>query len=155
MKGFHWKVFVISLVIVYAVAFLGSIFTTSSTNSAWYLNNKPAITPPNFVFPVVWNILFFLIALSLYTAWVYSKKTQKSKVAIIFGINLFLNFFWSFLFFKLQDPTCAFMDLGFLWLSILVMIFTTHEIRKSSSYLLIPYFLWVTFAGVLNYLWIV
>ena len=59
-KKVKWKVLIISLIIVYAVAFIGSIFTSANTNSDWYQSIKPALTPPNFVFPIVWNILFFL-----------------------------------------------------------------------------------------------
>ena len=153
-KGFNWKVLLISLVIVYAIAFVGSLFTSSQTNSDWYLQNRPAITPPNYFFPIVWNILFFLIAFSLYLAWTSSKKKQKNKIAFVFGINLFLNALWSYLFFKLQLPKIALIELILLWFTIWIMIFTTYKINKKSSYLLIPYLLWVSFAGILNYLWI-
>ena len=79
----NWKVLIISLISVYAVAFIGSIFTTSAVKSAWYQSIKPAITPPNWVFPVVWNILFFLIALSLYFVWVSIKNIKKVKSLLI------------------------------------------------------------------------
>ena len=154
MKRGNWKILVISLVIVYAAAFIGSLFTSANVNSDWYVQNKPGITPPNFVFPIAWNILFFLIALSLYFAWIYSNNNQKKKVAIIFGINLFLNILWSFLFFRLQNPHLAFFELIFLWLTIWIMIFITYKAKKLSAYLLIPYLGWVSFAGILNYLWV-
>ena len=150
---FNWKIFVISLVIVYGVAFLGNLLTFENTNSEWYNSIKPSITPPDYVFPIVWNILFFLIALSFYLAWTSSKKQKiKNKILLIFGINLFLNIFWSFLFFGLKSPAFAFIELIFLEFSILAMILITRKINKLSSYLLIPYFVWVLFAGFLNYL---
>lgn len=148
----RWKILVISLIAVYSVAFFGSIFTSSSVNSEWYESTKVSLTPPNWVFPIVWNLLFFMISISLYLAWIYSKKKEKKKVAIVFGINLFLNFLWSVIFFSLQNPALAFFELIFLWFSIIAMIFTTYKINKVSSYLLIPYFLWVSFAGILNFL---
>jgi benzodiazapine receptor len=152
-KKVNWKVLIDCLIIVFLIAFLGSMFTTSKTNSDWYQLNKPSITPPNFVFPVVWNILFFLISLSLYFAWTNSKnRKSKTKIVFAFGINLILNAFWSYLFFKLENPTYAFYELIILWFSILFMILTTYKINKKSSYLLIPYFIWVSFAGILNYL---
>lgn len=149
-----WNILIISLVVVYFTAFLGSIFTSPNTtpNSEYYNSVRPAITPPNWVFPVVWNILFFLIALSLYFAWTRSNKKQKKGVAWVFAINLFLNAFWSFLYFGLQSPALAFVELIVLWLSIIAMIYITRKITKLSSCLLIPYFLWVSFAGILNYL---
>ncbi len=152
-KKVNWKVLIISLVIVYAIAFIGSLFTSSSVNTSWYDSIKPVITPPSFVFPIVWNILFFLIALSLYFAWIKSNKKQKKKIAIVFGINLFFNVLWSVLFFTMRNPLLSFFELLFLLLpSIIAMIFVTWKIKKLSAYLLIPYLIWVSFAGVLNYL---
>lgn len=144
-----WKVLIVSLVIVYIAAFIGSQFTIIDE---WYESIKPEITPPNYIFPIVWNILFFLIALSLYFAWVNGKKKEKSEIALVFGANLLLNILWSFLFFYLQNPFAAFIEIFFLWFSILAMIFVTWKINKVSAYLLVPYLLWVSFASVLNYL---
>ncbi len=154
MKKINYKVLAISFVIVYLIAFVGSLFTFPNTSSEWYENNKPNITPPNYVFPIVWNILFFLIALSLYFAWTNSKKKQKNKIALIFGANLILNALWSFLFFTLQKPILAFVCLIAIWITILVMIYTTYKIDKKAGYILIPYLIWVSFAGVLNLGWI-
>jgi len=148
----HWKPLIISLIIVYAIAFFGSSFTAPVVDTAWYQEIKPAITPPSWVFPVLWNILFFLIGVSLYLSWIHSKKTQKKIVAVEYGFNLFLNALWNFLFFGLKSPLYGFVALIFLWISILSMIYITWEINKKSSYLLIPYLLWVSFAGVLNFL---
>ena len=154
MKKINYKVLAISFVIIYLIAFIGSLFTSPVTSSQWYLENKPNITPPNYVFPIVWNILFFLIALSLYFAWTSSKKKQKNKIALIFGANLILNALWSFLFFTLQKPLLAFVCLIAIWATILGMIYITYKIDKKASYILIPYLLWVSFAGVLNLGWI-
>jgi len=145
------KTLVVCIVVVYAVAFIGSLFTTGNTSGEWYESIKPSITPPNWVFPVVWNILFFLIALSLYFSWIHAKN-QKNKIMIVFGINFLLNILWSVLYFTLKNPLYAFIELIFLWLSILTMVLVTYKINKTSSYLLLPYLLWVSFAGVLNYL---
>lgn len=151
-KKFSWKIFVICLVLVYLIAFIGSIFTSEKTNSSWYENIKPDITPPNYVFPIVWNILFFLIGVSLYTAWTNSKIKHKKKIALVFGINFFLNILWSIFYFGLENPKLAFAEITVLWFSILAMIFTTWKISRRASYLLIPYLLWVSFAIILNYL---
>lgn len=148
----NWKVLIICLITVYGIAFLGSIFTSGNVNTEWYQEIKLAITPPNYVFPIVWNILFFLIALSLYFAWINANKKQKKIVTLVFGINLLLNAFWSFLFFYLKRPIFSFAELILLEISIIIMIFVTKKIDKKAAMLLIPYLLWVSFAGVLNYL---
>jgi tryptophan-rich sensory protein len=152
MKKRNLYVLILSFLIVFLVAFIGSIFTSFSVDSEWYYSIKPELTPPNWIFPVIWNILFFMIALSLFFSWIKANKKQKIKIAIVFGINLLLNVSWSFLFFFLKNPSLAFADLILLEFSIIAMIFTTGKIEKKSALLLIPYFLWIIFAGVLNYL---
>lgn len=152
MKKINWKLLAISLIIVYGVAFLGSLITSPATSSAWYESTITEITPPNWVFPVVWNILFFLIAISLYTAWSnVKKKAEKREIAWVFGINLTLNVLWSVIFFGFKFLELAFFELLILWLSIIAMIYATYKIKPIASYLLIPYLIWVSFAGVLNY----
>lgn len=151
-KKINWKILIISLVIVYLVAFLGSIFTTKTVSSDWYTLNKPSITPPSYIFPIVWNILFFLLALSIYFSWKNLKN--KKNIIILFGINLILNLVWSVFFFGMKNPSYAFIDLILLWISILSLIIFNWKNSRISSYLLIPYFLWVTFAGILNLLFI-
>jgi translocator protein len=152
MKKFDLKLLIISLVVVYLVAFIGSIFTSGSTSGEWYDSIKPSLTPPGWVFPIVWNILFFMIGLSLYFALQSSDNKQKKYVFIVFGINFFLNIFWSFLYFYLKNPFFAFIEIIVLLVSILSMIIVTWKIDKKSSYILVPYFLWVCFASLLNYL---
>jgi len=152
MKKRNWKVLILSLVVVYLIAFIGSLFTSQNTSSDWYESIRPSITPPNWVFPVVWNVLFFLIAIALYFSWIGSDKKQKKNIMFVYGINFFLNIFWSFLYFSLKNPRIAFFELIVLWLSIVSMIVVSYKIDKKAGYLLIPYLLWVSFAGILNWL---
>jgi len=151
-KKKNWKVLVVSLVVVYLVAFIGSLFTSSSVNTDWYKSIKPSITPPNWVFPIVWNVLFFLIALSLYFSWMSAKKNEKKKIMIVFGINFILNILWSILYFGLKNPVASFFEIIILWFSIILIIFVTSKISKKASWLLVPYLIWVSFAGILNYI---
>lgn len=149
---FNFKIFIICLLIVFILlGGIGSLFTSPNTSTEWYQNIKPSITPPNWVFPIVWNILFILISFSLYFAWTNSKnKKQKNKIILVFGINFILNILWSVLFFGLKLTTLAFIEIILLWFSIIAMIFVTRKINKISSWLLIPYLLWVGFAGIIN-----
>jgi len=142
------RVFLTSFVIVAIVAFLGSLFTSCGVKSAWYESIKPALTPPNWVFPVVWTILFILIAFSLFYSLMKSKK--RGMTALLFEINFILNIFWSMFYFGMRNPMYAFIDLILLWISILSLIIYNWKIDRRSSLLLIPYLIWVTFAGVLN-----
>jgi len=132
---------------------IGSIFTIKNTDTLWYNTIKPSITPPSWVFPVVWNILFILITFSFYFAWINSKnKKQKKRVGLLFGINFILNILWSVLFFELKFTQIAFIEIILLWLSILAVILGVNDISKKSSWLLLPYLIWVAFASILNIL---
>ena len=151
-KKFNFIAFLVCIFIVFViVGGAGGIFTSKNTDSEWYKGIKPSITPPNWVFPVVWNFLFLLISFSLYFAWTSSKnKKQKKKVALVFGINFILNILWSVLFFGLKKTSIAFIEIILLFFSIIAMILTTKKTDKKSAWLLIPYILWVAFAGILN-----
>ena len=147
----NWKILFASLVIVYLVAFVGSLFTSPVTDTDWYDSIRPSITPPNWVFPVVWNVLFFLIGVSLYFAWIGGKKVR-GKIALVFGINFLLNILWSVLYFGMRRPDLAFYEIFVLIISIILMIYVAGKVDKKAGWLLFPYLLWVSFAGVLNYL---
>lgn len=148
-------ILIFSLIIIYGFAFVGNILTSKNISSDWYIQNKPSITPPNFVFPIVWNVLFFLIALSFYLILNSVNKRKKKKVILIFVINLFFNTLWSYIFFNLQNPILSFFDLILILITTISMIYSMYKINKLSSIFLIPYLIWVGFAGVLNLLWII
>jgi tryptophan-rich sensory protein len=150
---FHTTTFVSSFVIVILVAAIGSFAMGDQAKSGWYSQIKPAITPPNWVFGPVWTLLFILIAISLGFAWDSAKdKRQRGRVVLTYGLNFFFNVSWSVLYFGLHDPGVAFVDLVALWISIVAMLGVTWRRDVRAAYLLLPYLLWVTFAGVLNFL---
>jgi len=117
----------------------------------WYATlNKPFFNPPDFIFGPVWTTLYILMGISLYMIVRSVKSTMRSRALIIFGVQLFLNFVWSFLFFYFEHPDFALLDIIPLWAFILWMIIAFKEIRPIAGYLQIPYLLWVSFATLLN-----
>jgi len=150
--------FVVLLVITLAVfltGLFGSLFTSATTKSQWYSENKPSFTPPGIVFSIAWTILYLLIILSVYFSWIKSKKSEKTNLLIIFGLNLISNALWSFLFFYLRNPILGFLDLLVIFSTIIWALIYTKRINKISTYLLVPYLLWIIFAGILNLAFIV
>lgn len=143
----------ICMIVVYFCGFIGSLFTINEVRTQWYKTIRPNLTPPNWVFPVVWNSLFFLIALSFYFALI-NAKDKKTKIMLVefFGLNLVYNILWSLLFFGLKDPLFSFAGILVLWLSIVLLILYLRKISKLASWLLFPYLIWVSFAGYLNWL---
>lgn len=112
--------------------------------------NKPPLTPPDWLFPVVWTILYVLMGIG--AARVYREQDAESRRALyLYGVQLFVNFFWSILFFNLQAYLGAFIWLLLLWVLILLMIRAFYNIDRAAGLMQIPYLLWVTFAGYLNF----
>jgi len=145
-------IFAICIILTYFVGFIGSIFTSEGASSSWYQSIKPSITPPSYVFLIVWNILFFLIALSLYFAWISSNPKQKIEVGIIFAVNFILNISWSIIYFSLKNPLFALINIFAIIISIIAIMITVKRIDIKSYYLLYPYLIWICFATLLNYL---
>ena len=134
-----------------AAGLVGSIFTFPSI-PGWYATlNKPSFSPPNWVFGPVWTTLYALMGISLYLVWKKGQEKINIKIPLIFfGIQLFLNFLWSILFFGLHSPVLGLICIILLWLSIAATILSFYTISRNAAYLLIPYLLWDSFASILN-----
>lgn len=111
---------------------------------------RPPLSPPGIVFPIVWTILYILMGISLYLISISDKKADKSTAYLLFGIQLFLNFIWSPIFFGAQQFLVAFIVLILLWIFTLLMIIVFYNISKPAGLLQIPYLIWLTFAAYLN-----
>ncbi|MBU3934767.1 tryptophan-rich sensory protein [Patescibacteria group bacterium] len=139
---------VVSIVICQMAGFVGAFFTMPAMKG-WYENiEKPFFAPPDWIFAPVWVVLFLLMGVSLFLVW---EKRADGEAKVIFATQLILNILWSVFFFGLKSPGLAFIDLVLLWFSILCMIIIFYKIHKLAGFLLIPYILWVTFAGFLNF----
>ena len=113
--------------------------------------NKPPLSPPGWVFPIVWTILYLLMGIASYLVLTAGKDSQETGRALIFyAVQLAVNFFWPILFFTFGLYAASFIWLVLLWVLIVTVIYLFGEISQSSAYLLVPYLLWVTFAGYLN-----
>jgi benzodiazapine receptor len=149
--------FIVSIIICQLAGFVGSLFTTPAIQT-WYATlNRSPFAPPNWLFAPVWTALFLLMGISLFLVWQKGIKEHKNRLAvIIFIIQLILNILWSILFFGLQSPFAAFIEIIVLWLAILFTIIKFYKISKTAGILLIPYILWVSFAAILNFsFWII
>ena len=112
---------------------------------------RPPLSPPGWVFPVVWTVLYLLMGYSAYLVWTSGGDPAQVRRALgLYGAQLFLNFLWPILFFGLAWRLPAFFLLVGLWLLILMTINAFSKINERAGDLLIPYILWVTFAGYLN-----
>ncbi len=133
------------------VGLLATPFTISAIPN-WYANlEKPFFSPPNWIFGPVWTLLYVLMGISLFLIWDSDKKIQQKKGAIIlFFMQLFFNFFWSILFFGLQSPFLAMIDILFLLVVLVYTMIGFKRISLKAYYMLFPYLFWVCFASILN-----
>src|SRR3989338_11514132 len=143
---------IIAIVVSELAGIIGSVFTTPSI-AGWYAGIvKPAINPPAWIFGPVWTTLFVLMGIAAFLVWKKGLDRRDVKIALgIFLGQLVLNTLWSIIFFGLHSPAGALVEIVFLWLAILATIIAFAKISELAAWLLLPYILWVSFAGYLNY----
>ena len=169
--------FLVSIIICEFAGVVGSAFTAPEMG-AWYKSlEKPFFNPPNWIFGPVWTIIFILMGVSLYFVWIknweprreatdieasnplsqkfLSGAWRKANIIAIFIVQLVLNILWSVIFFGFHNPGIAFFELLMLWFAVLFCIVNFYRVHKSAGFLLLPYIIWISFAGILNYfIWI-
>ncbi len=145
-KGLLIKCIAIPLLVGAAAAFL-----SGGGMEAFGTVNKPPLSPPGWLFPIVWTILYTLMGIASYLI-ITSEGTKEeiNRALKIYAYQLVVNFLWPTFFFNFRWYFFSFLWLILLWILIVIMIREFSKISKTASYLLIPYLLWVTFAGYLN-----
>jgi len=154
MKNKYLKgalILIVLIIISQLAGILSSSISSVSFKAAYTELEKPSFSPPSWVFGPVWAILYTLMGISAYLVFRAGVKKPEVKTALIFfSIQLFLNFLWSIIFFGLNNPMLAFIEIVVLWGFIVAMIISFKKVNRIAAYLQIPYFLWVTFAAILN-----
>ena len=119
--------------------------------NAWYEGlKKPPLTPPNWIFGPVWTMVYLMIAFSLFFYLRTKPKQNPEATVILLVIHLISNFIWTALFFSLQSPLLALIDIFILDLSLAALIFLFQKTNRFAAALLLPYGLWIGFATYLN-----
>lgn len=150
MKRFRISGLLISVAIAELVGVLTAFFTRDS-NALYQQLTLPPLSPPGWLFPVVWTILYALMGIAAYLVYVRAKDSgQRNSALIFYGIQLALNFLWSIVFFTLQMYWLAVAVLILLIILLLVTIWKFYQISKPAAVLLLPYLLWTLFAACLN-----
>lgn len=142
----------VSVGLALAVGGLGSIATQSSVGS-WYAGlNKPDFNPPSAVFGPVWTALYVVMALAAWRVWrSRAPDAQRRPALILYGVQLALNLGWSLIFFGLQRPDLALVEIAVLLIAILATTAAFARVDRPAAWMMAPYIAWVSFAGVLNF----
>ena len=139
----------LSWVIPLAVGGLATLL--SGGMDTYQVINQPPLSPPGWVFPLVWSALYIAMGEASYRVLTSgADKNQIKKALIAYGVQLFLNFLWPLFFFGGQMYLTAFIILILLWVAIFITTRRFSRIDENAGDLLLPYLLWVTFAGYLN-----
>lgn len=140
------------IAVCFAAAGVGSLATTPQTVSGgWYGTlDKPFFTPPASVFGPVWTVLYLSMAVSAWLVWRRRGFSGARAAMALFSAQLMLNLLWSVIFFGLEAPGLALVEIVALWTAILLTILAFSKISRPAGWLLVPYLAWVTFATALN-----
>lgn len=139
------------VVLFICLAFLPSLGAVFVKTGGWYeALNKPLWNPPAYLFGPVWTLLYTLIGLAGYFTWTRGRLEDRRAAFAVYGLQLFLNALWSPLFFGLHRPDWSMASLIMLWFLVLLCIGMFSQRSRLAAWLLVPYFLWVSFAGALN-----
>lgn len=133
----------------FGAGFVGSLFTTPNIPTWYAALDKPPFIPPNGTFGIVWNILYFMMAVSICIIW-FSSQGDKTKAYAWYAAQLILNTLWSFVFFGLQLPWLGVIVITLLIVSIIQTIRSFRPISSTAAWLLVPYLAWVLFAAYLT-----
>jgi translocator protein len=129
---------------------LGSLFTMVSLGTWYTALVKPSWNPPSWVFGPVWTVLYAMMAAAGWLVW--RRGGPASWLALRwFAVQLVLNVGWSAVFFGLQMPGLAFVEILALWLTIAATLMTSWRVLRPAGILLVPYLVWVSFAVALNF----
>ena len=144
------KLLIMCLAIPLAVGGLSALLTRGSMKAFGELN-QPPLSPPAWLFPVVWTILYLVMGYSLYLVLTSRSGSDTiGRAVTLFGIQLFFNFFWSIFFFNFKLYFFSFGWLLVLWAMIFFMILAFYKASKTAALINLPYLVWVSFAGYLN-----
>lgn len=145
---------IIILIIAIAIPLVGGFIVSSATGKAmmaFETMNKPPLSPPAWLFPIAWTILYIMMGIASFL--IFNKVTYDP--ARVVGLTLYIlqlgaNFIWSFIFFNEAMYLAAFLVLLLLWVLVFCMMIQFRKVSMLAFVLIIPYIIWLTFAGYLN-----
>lgn len=143
---------VIAIAIPLLVGAVSGYMTATSVDGWFRIINKPAFNPPNGIFAPVWTTLYIFMGIACFLVWKSSAGSAVKRPALmLYGMQLVLNFLWSFIFFGAHELGWALAEILLLWAMILLTILWFRKISIVAAWLLVPYICWVSFATLLNF----
>lgn len=135
----------------FSAALIGGLSTASSVTTWYPTIAKPSWTPPSWLFGPVWTALYAMMGVAAWSVWRRVGWRDGALPLGLFVVQLALNAAWSILFFGLQNPLAGLVDIGALWIAIGLTTVAFFRVSRLAGALMIPYWLWVSFATALNF----
>ncbi len=145
-----WFGLIVFLAICFAVAAAGGMATAPNVPGWYAALNKPAWTPPDWLFGPAWTVLYGCMAVAAWLVWRRAGLAGAAAPMALFAVQLFLNGLWSWLFFALHSPGAAMVDIALLWMAIVAATVVFWRRQPAAGLLFLPYMAWVSFACALN-----
>ncbi len=149
MKKFNIFYLLLFVAATEAIGFLGAL-TAGNIPEVYATLNKPPLSPPDYLFGIVWPILYALIGVAAYLTWNSCPAHDKKKALFFYCLQLGLNFLWSTIFFRFGLFWLAAAEIIVLNILVVITLYLFAKINKLASYLVVPYLLWLLFATYLN-----
>ena len=151
MKYANWKVYTLWIGLAEAAGLLSGLLSRGGMENFSQTVAQPPLSPPGWLFPVVWTILYGLMGISAARIWLSPPSDNRSRGLNLFLAQLIVNFFWSPIFFNTGAYGFALLWLLLLWVLVVLMILSFRKVDKTAALLQIPYLIWLTFAAYLNW----
>ena len=146
-----WKPYILWIALTEAVGFLAGLLTRAGSDAFSEYVRQPPLSPPAWVFPVVWTLLYALMGIGAARVWSAPDSDERSQGLNWFVFQLILNFFWPLIFFNAQAYAVAAIWIVILWIAVLMMILKFYPVDPLAAWLQVPYLLWLTFAAYLAF----
>lgn len=141
--------YILPIAIGFSLGFIASQLQADAIENWYPYLNKPALTPPNSVFPIAWGIIYLLSGISVGMVW-NKPSPRRNTILFIWGLQQLFNFSWSILFFTFENPLLGFLNIIILDILVLRYILCTRSTYRTASILFLPYIAWLLFATYLN-----
>lgn len=147
----NWKQYALWILSAQALGALSGFLSRDGMAAFNQLASQPPLSPPAWLFPIVWGILYALMGISAARISAAPRSQARSRGLNLYIAQLIVNFFWSLLFFNARAYGLALLWLLLLWAMVLLMILDFGKVDKTAALLQLPYLLWLTFAAYLNW----
>lgn len=142
--------YIIPVILGFIIGFISHQFQVDSIQNWYPYLNKPGITPPNWVFPMVWGFIYTISGISMGLI-LNTLSDSDYELTFIWGTQLLLNFTWSIFFFYFRYPLIGIINILLLDVVVIWYIFKSYRVKKAASILFYFYIIWLIFATYLNF----